>query len=477
MIHPASVTLAGKERAQFFSDNGTVWTWSPKIGNFDHDTGTYTAPKRVLNSRSVFVTAHDPANPAAGGTAEIVLTSSPFWLRTLSFYLPILFIVLVLVGWASWPGIPAVPVLQVNPPAVTVGKGQTQQFTASLSDLPEQDVSWTATAGTITPAGFYAPPAASGPAEQTVTITATLNSDKTKSASAVVVISPGDGLFLYPALSHVQKGGRIQLTAGGIAGADVEWPQFAPDGVFNAPKDIPQRKVVSVSVTDKKHAGRVAGARIVLFPGTGMSAGGVQSDLSLIVLSLAAGALGGWLAAVRSFIGFTGNRTFVPSWSLLYLLRPGFGAGLALVAHMAYRAGSIGPGSGASNPATVVFYSALVGLFSDEALQKMHDIFCTVFGIQDKRGDKMTDKGAGQPPVITLAAASAAGGLITADGGNFVSGATVMVNGAAKPTTFVNDKRLQAKLDPGTAAGTDLAVNVRNPDGKQSAVFNCKVAA
>lgn len=492
MIHPAAVRLAGKERAQFFSD-GARWTWSPKVGSFDEATGTYTAPDWVLNSRSVFLTAHDPANPAAGGTAEIQLTSSPFWLWTIGLYMPALFFVLLAVGWLTWPGIPPAPVLQVNPPAATVGKGQTQQFTASLDDVPEQDVSWTATAGTITPAGFYTPPIVPAPpsgqkgvnppgdqtgqTEQTVTITATRNSDKTKSASAVVIVSADAGLFLYPALSHVQRGGAVQLIAGGIPDADVEWPQIAPKGVFQVTTSIAQRKVVSVSVIDKKHPAHVAGARILVLPGTGTSAGGGGSDITLIVLAMAAGGLGGWLAAVRSFIGFTGNRTFIPSWSMLYLMRPGFGAGLALVAHMAFRAGSIGPGSSASNPAVVVFYSALVGLFSDEALQKMHDIFCTIFGIQDKRSDKMTDKGAGQSPVITRVSASAASGTITIDGGNFAPTATVLANNAVKPMTFISDKRLEMKLDPGTAVGTELAIQVRNPDGKITDVSKCQVAA
>lgn len=476
MIHPTSVKLAWKEKAQFFSD-GTRWTWSPKVGSFDEATGTYTAPDWVLNSHSVFLTAHDPANPAAGGTAEILLTSSRFWLWTIGLYMPALFFVLLLVGWLTWPGIPAAPVLQVNPPAATLGKGQTQQFAASLDDVPEQDVSWTATAGTITPAGFYTPPPLSGQTEQTVTITATRNSDKTKSASAVVVVSPNAGLFLYPALSHVQKGGTVQLIADGGPDVDIEWPQIAAKGLFKPPDKIDQRKVVSVSVTDKKHPGHVAGARIVLLPGMGQSAGGGAGDFTLIVLAMAAGGLGGWLAAMRSFIGFTGNRTFIPSWSMLYLMRPGFGAGLALVAHMAFRAGSIGPGSSASNPAIVVFYSALVGLFSDEALQKMHDIFCTIFGIQDKRSDKMTEKGAGQAPVITRVSASAASGTITIDGGNFGSTSTVLVNNAVKPMTFVSDKRLEAKLDAGTAVGTELGIQVRNPDGKITEVAKCQVAA
>jgi hypothetical protein len=477
MIEPSIVTLAAGESAQFVSD-GSEWTLSPNLGTFNAAERLYTAPKWIVNSRTVLITTRTAVNPAAGGTAEIHLTSSLFWLKVLALYWPALFVVLSVWGWRIWPGIPPEPVLMVNPPAVTLGARQTQQFSATLNDAPELDFTWSATSGTITPTGFYSPPApAQGQRDQSATITATRNSDKTKTATSIVILSGGSGLFLYPALSQVQKSGTVTLIADG-GDVDVEWPKSAPKGIYTAPAKIDQRQVVSISVTDKKNAGHIAGARIVLLPDENgkATAGAVPSDVTLITLAMLAGALGAWLASVKSFVGFTGTRSFVPSWGFFYLFRPGFGAGLALIVHLAHRMGSVGVATSANNPAVVVFYSALVGLFSEEALQKLHEIFSTIFGVQDKRSDKMGEKGpSGQGPSLTAATASAASREISIDGANFVSSSTVLVDNVARPSSFVNDKKLTLRLDPMPAAGTTIALKVRNPDGKESTVLQINV--
>jgi hypothetical protein len=479
MIEPSSVTLAAGERARFFSD-GTSWRWVPEKGKCDPTQGhstTYTAPKFIVNSRTVLVTAFDPAHPNAGGTAEIRLTSSLFWLSALGIYWPLLFGALLFWGWLAWPGIPPTPVLMVNPPAVTVGKDQSQQFSANLDDTPDLDVTWSATAGLVTPNGFFTPPALSAcQKDQIVTVTATSNTDKTKSASAVVVVSPDAGLFLFPALSHVRAKDSITLTAAGN-NINVQWPGNVPGGRFTPPAKIGQRQVINVSITDLNHPGHVASARIVLLPESGTTSGTSASDLALINLALAAGALGAWLASVRSFVGFTGARTFVPSWGLFYLFRPGFAAGLALIVHMAHRSGSIGSADTANNPAVVVFYSALIGLFSDAALQKLHDIFNSIFGVQDNRSDKMADKDTslGGNPVVTNATALATTGIMSIDGGNFATSSTVLLNNVAKKVTFVSDKKVQVTLDPGTAVGAEIEVKVRNADGHESPPFKCVV--
>ncbi len=480
MIEPAAVTLAGNESVRFHSD-GTEWALSPDKGTFNSRTRTYKSPPLVWNSRKVFLTAYDPANPGHGGTAEINLVSSLSWLGLLAVYWPVMFVALLLWGWANWPGTPAPPLLMVNPPAVTVGKGQTQQFSASLNDVPELDVTWSATSGVITPNGFFSPPAlADGQKDQTVTVTATRNSDKTRAASAIVIVSPGPGLFLYPALSHARRNDTVPLTGDG-GNVNIDWPATAPNGRYAAPNRIDRRQWVNISITDKNNPGHVAGARVLLLPDSENSRapGSPTGDNTLLGLALAAGALGAWLASVKSFVSFTGTRSFVPSWGLFYLFRPAFGAGLALVGHMAHASGSIGSAASAADPKVVVFYSALIGLFADEALQKLHDVFCALFGVQDKRTDKMGEKAppTGPTPAITVANASVATGHIDIEGGNFASLPTVLVNNVAKTVTFINDKKLRVALDAGTAVGADLEIKVRNPDGKESAVYKTKVKA
>src|SRR6185436_13381061 len=77
------------------------------------------------------------------------------------------------------------------------------------------------------------------------------------------------------------------------------------------------------------------------------------------------------------------------------------------------------------------------------------------------------------PTLTTLtpntATAGSAGFTLTADGGNFVSGATVLWNGAARPTTFVGPTRVTASIPAADVAAAGSApVSVRNPDGQTS---------
>ena len=92
----------------------------------------------------------------------------------------------------SAPVVPTVTGVSVSPTMVSVGGGQAQQFSATVSGAgsPSQAVTWSASAGTITSAGLFTSPAATAGA-QTVTVTATSAVDSAKSASATVTVTPG----------------------------------------------------------------------------------------------------------------------------------------------------------------------------------------------------------------------------------------------------------------------------------------------
>ena len=93
----------------------------------------------------------------------------------------------------------AAPVVAVavTPASVSTTVGTTQQFTASVTGTSNTTVTWTAsgagcsgaTCGTISSTGLYTAPA-TVPSSASVTITATSQSDPTKSASANVTIVP-----------------------------------------------------------------------------------------------------------------------------------------------------------------------------------------------------------------------------------------------------------------------------------------------
>jgi len=84
------------------------------------------------------------------------------------------------------------------------------------------------------------------------------------------------------------------------------------------------------------------------------------------------------------------------------------------------------------------------------------------------------------PTVTTLTpnSATAGGGAftLTVDGANFVSGATVLWNGATRTTTFVSATRVTAAITAADiAAAGSVPVSVRNPDGQTSGTLTFTV--
>ena len=98
-----------------------------------------------------------------------------------------------------------------------------------------------------------------------------------------------------------------------------------------------------------------------------------------LIIAAAAGALGSYIHLATSFVHYAGNRGLLQSWGWWYFLRPSIGAALALVVYFVLRAGLI---SGADNSATanlnpygVASVSALAGMFSKQATEKLREVF------------------------------------------------------------------------------------------------------
>jgi RHS repeat-associated protein len=134
------------------------WSISPAGAGSISSSGVYAAPALVPTRQTVTVTASDMANPAVISTGTITL-------------LP--------------------PVVSLTPKAATLYAEEKQQFHANVTDSSNTAVTWTispAGAGSINSSGLYtAPPVISSP--QTVTVTATLQSIPSISASATITLS------------------------------------------------------------------------------------------------------------------------------------------------------------------------------------------------------------------------------------------------------------------------------------------------
>lgn len=111
-------------------------------------------------------------------------------------------------------------------------------------------------------------------------------------------------------------------------------------------------------------------------------------DIRLILIVAFAGALGAYVHLATSFADYAGNEALAASWVWWYLLRPFIGMALAEVVYLAVRGGILNAaGSGAAaavSPYGVAAMSALTGLFSKQATDKLREVFETLFRTQQK---------------------------------------------------------------------------------------------
>ncbi len=76
--------------------------------------------------------------------------------------------------------------ITINPTAVSIQVGGTQQFSATVTGTPDTTVTWSASGGTVSAAGLYTAPSTPG----TYTVIATSAADSTVAATATVSVTP-----------------------------------------------------------------------------------------------------------------------------------------------------------------------------------------------------------------------------------------------------------------------------------------------
>jgi hypothetical protein len=115
------------------------------------------------------------------------------------------------------------------------------------------------------------------------------------------------------------------------------------------------------------------------------------SESIVLTMVILLGALGGSLHLVSSLVKFIGNRQLKRSWLAYYLAMPFTGSGLAPVVYMLLRVGLLSPsgtsatsGTGFANLNLLAIYAfaVLTGLFSRVALDKLGEVFGTIFRTQ-----------------------------------------------------------------------------------------------
>lgn len=168
---------------------------------------------------------------------------------------------------------PVSTVLTISPPSAEVSSGGTLQFTVAVQNASNSALTWqvngiaggNSAVGSITAAGpaaaSYTAPA-NVPSVLTVTVTAVLIADPTKSASATVTVNPLPGplISISPANATVVQGTPLQFSAtvengpqaviwevNNIAGGSAKFGTISSLGFYAAPAQIPSPPTVTIT--------------------------------------------------------------------------------------------------------------------------------------------------------------------------------------------------------------------------------------
>lgn len=98
------------------------------------------------------------------------------------------------------------------------------------------------------------------------------------------------------------------------------------------------------------------------------------------------GIIGGAIHGLASLSIHLGNGTLHLRWTMFYLARPVIGAGMAVVTFLVLSSGIGGFKVEADLP--LLAWAALAGLYSQPALDKLRDVFSTIFKTDAKREEK-----------------------------------------------------------------------------------------
>lgn len=187
-------------------------------------------------------------------------------------------------------------------------------------------------------------------------------------------------------------------------------------------------------------------------------------DNTMVWMVILAGALGGLVHALRSFVWYVGQRELVWSWVAMYVLLPFTASALGFVFFLIIRAGLYQPTGGTSF--LLVGLAALVGMFSTQAAEKLKKIAEGIFTETPRGKDDSAPSSTAAAVAITLvkpASGPTSGGtVVTITGTGFTAQSAVRFGQSASATvTFVSATTLRTVSPARATAGTvDVGVTV-----------------
>jgi IPT/TIG domain len=187
-------------------------------------------------------------------------------------------------------------------------------------------------------------------------------------------------------------------------------------------------------------------------------------DNTMVWMVILAGALGGLVHALRSFVWYVGQRELVWSWVAMYVLLPFTASALGFVFFLIIRAGLYQPSGGTSF--LLVGLAALVGMFSTQAAEKLKKVAEGIFTETPRGKDDSAPGSASTAVAITVvkpvSGPISGGTVVTITGTGFTAQSAVRFGQSASPgVTVVNTTTIKAVTPArGTAGNVDVGVTV-----------------
>ena len=256
-VSPSTANLAPSGTQQFTAavtgTTNTAVTWSVNGATGGNstagtvsNTGLYVGPASI-RLRSITVTATSVQDPTKSATSNVTVTP------------------------------PAT--VTVSPGTVSLGTGQTQQFSATVAGSLNPNVSWSMSpaVGTISRGGLYTAPATLN-SPQTVTVTATSAADATNQATASVTITPPVTVSLTPTAATMLPvaGSDLYCYSRRHDNTGVTWSIAPATGtisssgldtaLYTAPTTISSTSSVTVTATSLADTTKSGPAPIALIP-------------------------------------------------------------------------------------------------------------------------------------------------------------------------------------------------------------------
>jgi len=160
----------------------------------------------------------------------------------------------------------------VSPMSVTLGPGQSQPFTSTVTGSSNTSVTWSLSpaVGAVTSGGVYTAPSSIS-LTQTITLTATSVADTTKSASASITLTP-ISVTVSPTSASLSAGQSQPFTStvSGSSNTSVTWSlspavgTVTTGGLYTAPASISATQTIMLTATSVADATKSATATITL---------------------------------------------------------------------------------------------------------------------------------------------------------------------------------------------------------------------